>query len=109
LHDLRLHGEALETLKLDSLCVRRLDVDAPRLSTLVVEKYFMHREHSENTSLTVQAPALEKLVTSLALGYMQLEIQHYTIQLMQECRPSDAHVLCLYVPQVRTYTRRATL
>jgi hypothetical protein len=109
LHDLRLHGEALETLKLDSLCVRRLDVDAPRLSTLVVEKYFMHQEHSEHTSLTVQAPALEKLVTSLALGYIQLEIQHYTIQLMQECRPSDAHVLCLYVPQVRTYTRRATL
>ncbi|CAM0885545.1 unnamed protein product [Alopecurus aequalis] len=42
LHDLRLHGLALETLHLGSLeDVRRLDVDAPRLSALSVESYFM--------------------------------------------------------------------
>jgi hypothetical protein len=103
LHDLRLHGGALESLHLDSLNVRRLDVDAPRLLEVTVEPYFMHRQYNEHTSLTIHAPALEKLVTSLALGDIQLQLQHYTIQLMQECRPSDGHVLCLYVPEVCTY------
>jgi hypothetical protein len=76
-------------------------VDALRLLELTVEGSFMHKQYSEHTSLTVQAPALKKLESTLSLGDIQLELEHYTIQLLQECRPSDGHTLCLYVPEVR--------
>ncbi|CAM0885544.1 unnamed protein product [Alopecurus aequalis] len=49
LHDLRLDGEALETLDLDHLEVRRLDVNAPRLSELQLGSDFMHYGDNEHT------------------------------------------------------------
>jgi hypothetical protein len=105
LHDLRLDCGALETLYLSNLSVRRFDVDAPRLLELTVEGCFMHKQHSEHTSLTVQAPALKKLESTLSLGGIQLQLLHYTIQLLQECRPSDGHALYLHVPKVCTHSR----
>jgi hypothetical protein len=100
LHDLRLDGGELENLYLADLDVRRLGVYTPRLLALTVEAYFMHQQNSEHTSLTIRAPGLEKLEYTLMLGGIQLELQHYTIHLMQECRPSDGHTLYLYVPEV---------
>ena len=100
LHDLRLDGGALDTLRLESLSgVRRLDVDAPRLSALHVGSFFMY-DHDRDSSINVRAPALEKLESALTLGeYIK---QRHTIQLLQQCRPIHSHVLCLYVPEVCT-------
>ncbi|CAM0885540.1 unnamed protein product [Alopecurus aequalis] len=103
LHDLRLHGGALETLHLDSLSdVRRLDVDAPRLSTLSVETYFMFYHYEDDETINVRAPALEELQASLTLGSIQLELQRRTIHLLQQCRPLRGHRLYLQVPEVST-------
>jgi hypothetical protein len=103
LHDLRLDGVSLETLYLAQLNVRRLDVDAPRLSALTVDSYFMFYRYPEHSSITVRAPALEKLDATLTLGYIQLELQRHTIHLLQQCRPIHGHLLRLHVPEVCTF------
>jgi hypothetical protein len=90
----------VETLYLTGLLdVRRLEVDAPRLSLLHASGFFMTCHYDEQTSVTVRAPALEKLETSLESG--RLGVQPYTIQLLQQCRPIHGHTLRLSVPHVR--------
>ncbi|KAM0860118.1 hypothetical protein ACQ4PT_046769 [Festuca glaucescens] len=95
LHDLRIDGGALETLDLSGLSVRRLDVDAPRLALLHAQGFFMHYLDDDHTSLTVRAPALERLRTSLESG--RLGVQHYPVQLLHQCRPIHGHT-CLFGP-----------
>jgi hypothetical protein len=99
LHDLRLHGGALETLDLSGLKVRRLDVDTPRLTLLHAQGFFMQYLHDDHTSLTVRAPALERFKTSLQFGW--LRVQYYAIKLLHECRPIHGHTICLFGPDVR--------
>ncbi|XBH76167.1 hypothetical protein VPH35_102856 [Triticum aestivum] len=101
---LQLNGSALEFLGLDDLSVRRLVVDAPRLSALRLGFHFMeYDDEDEHTSLTVRAPALETLNSSMQLGYcQQLNLQGHTIQLLQECSPNVRHDLYIPGPEGQT-------
>ncbi|XBH60418.1 hypothetical protein VPH35_115022 [Triticum aestivum] len=72
LEELQLNGSTLEILDLDDLSVRRLVVDAPRLSALRLGFHFMeYDDEDEHTSLTVRAPALQTPNSSIQLGYCQ--------------------------------------
>ncbi|XBI43873.1 hypothetical protein VPH35_108590 [Triticum aestivum] len=90
LKELQLNGRALEILDLDQLSVRRLVVNAARLSAL-------------HLGLTFRAPALETLNSSIQLGYcQQLNLQGHTIQLLQECNPNVRHDLYIPGPEGQT-------
>ncbi|KAE8807334.1 hypothetical protein D1007_16392 [Hordeum vulgare] len=93
-------ARALENLDLDDLSVRRLGVDAPRLSELHLGFHFMMYSERDQSSLIFRAPALETLNSSLQLGYcQQLNLQGYTIQLLQECSPNVRHDLHIPGPE----------
>ncbi|KAM3317173.1 hypothetical protein ACQJBY_035045 [Aegilops geniculata] len=104
LEELQLNGSTVEILDLDDLSVRRLVVDAPRLSALRLGFHFMeYDDEDEHTSLTVRAPALETLNSSIQLGYcQQLNFQGHTIQLLQECSPNVRHRMYIPGPEGQT-------